>query len=425
LMFGVVSSSPITSSISNGHLSSVELQESITPSADSPFLTWTSRTQNESLPISNGSSLVGDHVVVNATFPANENITKCNLHIWDGLIINTTRPLVYNPDAQMIDEFINPDMFDWITIEGLQIGDLVSIICNFTSTECDFFAWDGLLELSQNSFSNPQFALTSSGKPKSGNFTWTSSNDVMHFACLNFENTTIGNWTCYIEIGNHVKQVTSGSSIEIDTYYFDSANQTYDIQVTGYTDTNSTYVISREDIQICNFFAPKVIVPSPVTLVIDERTYNITWSSTDVNADDVTYYSVWLSNNDGVSYMLLVQNLTSTWYLWNSTGWLEDSYMYRVRAYSVDLAHPQTDVSDPPAGYWPGDYSDGFAPVFDGYGPPPADTDEVTETTEPVPDSIGDPDILLVGFVIGISFGASVIVLIAFIQFVRKRGEQK
>jgi len=60
--------------------------------------------------------------------------------------------------------------------------------------------------------------------------------------------------------------------------------------------------------------------------------------------------------------MLIAQNLTITTYCWDYGGWLEDDYMFRVRAYSLDFSVPgKADVSDPPAGYWPGDFGDGFS----------------------------------------------------------------
>ena len=124
----------------------------------------------------------------------------------------------------------------------------------------------------------------------------------------------------------------------------------------------------RENVSISNFFAPDVRVNLPTVHPSDDKTYNISWSCSDRNADDVNYYSVWLSGNDGISYMLLVRNLTRTWHLWNSTYWFENDYTFRVRAYSLDFTIAgMTDVSDPPAGYWPGDYSDTFTEVTAGY----------------------------------------------------------
>ena len=67
-----------------------------------------------------------------------------------------------------------------------------------------------------------------------------------------------------------------------------------------------------------------------------------------------------------VGHVSIETNLTQTWFVWNASGYMEDDYMFRVRAYSLDFTVPgKADVSDPPAGYWPGDFSDGFSHPFE------------------------------------------------------------
>ena len=119
LMFGLSSSSPITSSLSTGHQHPIVVQESISPSADSPTLTWTSRTESamgpEPLPVGNQSRLIGDHIVLNATFPEELNVTHSEMRVWNGFTYSTTRPLVNatNPGA-VFDGIIDPAQFDWL-----------------------------------------------------------------------------------------------------------------------------------------------------------------------------------------------------------------------------------------------------------------------------------------------------------------------
>jgi len=181
-------------------------------------------------------------------------------------------------------------------------------------------AWDGTLDQSEYTYSNNMLDMASGDNPETDSLIWTSDNDTMVLGCF----------------------------------------------VTGYTDLNESIVLLKEQVRICNFFAPNVTIYPIETLPSDSRTYNITWSSTDRNADDVNYYSVWLSSNEGTSFMLIARNLTRTWHLWDSSGWLEADYMVRVRAYSLDFSVPGlADVSDPPRGYWPGDYGDGiFFPIL-------------------------------------------------------------
>ncbi|MCK5265717.1 MAG: hypothetical protein KAR03_08925, partial [Candidatus Thorarchaeota archaeon] len=88
----------------------------------------------------------------------------------------------------------------------------------------------------------------------------------------------------------------------------------------------------------------------------------------DQNQDDVNYYSLWLSRDGGVTHVLLRQNLTQTWFGWNSSNWLEADYIARVRAYSVDYTSGECQLDDPPSSYWPGDYSDAISFPFLGGG---------------------------------------------------------
>jgi len=172
------------------------------------------------------------------------------------------------------------------------------------------------------------------------------------------------------ETGNNATVSNVGSSITFDTYYLDRTNQTYYIMVNGTTNTNDFVIIFRENVTICNFFAPVVTVNAMVEIGDDTRIWNLTWSSTDANADDTPYYSVWLSRDAGVTFVLLTHNISSCCYLWNSTDWLEADYSVRVRAYSVDMTSSECSFDDPPTSYWPGDYSDGYSSIFYSNGPP-------------------------------------------------------
>jgi hypothetical protein len=225
-------------------------------------------------------------------------------------------------------------------------------------------------------------------------------------------------------------------SVSLDTYYL-LANQTYSILVDSDTGTNVRYSIETPSVTIGNFFSPHVYVPAPMTDAIDPNVKHILWAASDLNADDTMYYSVWLSNNDGLSYQLIAQNLTGVnHYVWDSTGWLEDNYIVRVRAYSLDftLGDPAPDVSDPPNGYWPGDFGDGYSPAFFAGDIPstepttstttPTDTETTPTSTTPTDtdtdtgtDPTGTPlDPLLIGLVAGIGAGVVVILILFLIR---------
>ena len=220
-------------------------------------------------------------------------------------------------------------------------------------------AWPESIDQSEYTYANNIIDMVSGDKPEHDEIV-SPENGTLTIGCLNYCGE-IGNWTIHLQVGADWSVSGNESSITIDTYYIDRINQTCSVQATGYTDSNMSYVILREDVRICNFFAPEVIIHP---LIVNTTSYivNISWSSFDANSDDVNYYSLWVSNTDGLSYMLMAQNLTITTYCWDYDGWLEDDYMFRVRAYSLDFSVPgKADVSDPPAGYWPGDYGDGFS----------------------------------------------------------------
>ena len=155
-----------------------------------------------------------------------------------------------------------------------------------------------------------------------------------------------------------------GSSIEFDTYYLDKTNQTYNIKVNGTTATDDSVSILRENVTICNFFKPDITIsvnPHPG----DDFAFNISWICEDENQDDIHYSSVWLSFNDGVSFNLLAQNVSISYYIWFSRGFTASDYIIRVRAHSVDFSSSECRVDDPPSSYWPGDFSDVFSYPFD------------------------------------------------------------
>jgi hypothetical protein len=188
----------------------------------------------------------------------------------------------------------------------------------------------------------------------------------MYIGCLNYA-STLGNWTLSLQVGVYKSIIVDGNSAIYDTYTLDSRNQTVNIHVEGTTESNETLVFNYEVVTLSNFFAPEVIVNTPEDL--GNEVYNITWSCTDKNANDTNYFSVWLSADDGVSFQLLARNLTSTYYYWDSSGFLSNDYIIRIRAFSVDLVSGLATVDDE-ANYWPGDFADGFSPSWEHHGWP-------------------------------------------------------
>jgi hypothetical protein len=399
-------------------------------SLNEPVLTlsWYSRDHPTQTTFTTGDSIAGDHVIVNASWTDGVNpgmpefaITSTEIKVLYGVLFYEEGPMVHATDpGGQFDGVIDPDQFAWVTVPDLNAGDTARIVCDFDTSDADIMAWPSSLAMEARTYANNIVDMASGDKPETDTIVLPEDGDY-DFGIMDYAGDG-GDYYLTVDtrLGLEPARVYD-NTIELDTYYL-LANQTYAILVDSDTGTNLRYSVETPSVTIGNFFAPIVTVPTPVETSAGSNVFDITWSSTDRNADDTPYYSLWLSNNDGMSFQLLAQNLTGTSYQWNSAGWLEDSYMVRVRAYSLDFTVAgMADVSDPPAGYWPGDFGDGFSAAFNaGDVPPPSTppTNTSTTTTSGPPVGPGGIDPLLIGLVGGIGVGV-VIILILFL--IRKK----
>ncbi|TFH05083.1 MAG: hypothetical protein E4H14_13440 [Candidatus Thorarchaeota archaeon] len=323
-------------------------------------LTWSARTQQSLQLVENNSVAAGDHVVVNGTFSPSLSVTECELNIWNGFTFSSNRSIipVSDPDASFEGSIIYDD-FDWIVIKGIERGLTVNITCNFTSENCDFMAWIGSMDPSLYSYSKSIVDMASDDRPEHDSFIWEFENDTMILGCLNTANSSNGSWTAVVQIGVNVTTSSAGSTIALDTYYLESRNQTCNIVLIGTTDTDETLTIRRDNVSLCNFFSPVIVVNHPVE--INDEFTNISWSCTDLNQDDVNYFMVWISRDAGVTFVYLHGNVTQTTFIWDTSPWLAGDYIIRVVAYSCDTTSEKCQFDDPPDSYWPGDYTTAFS----------------------------------------------------------------
>lgn len=401
-------------------------------SLNEPVLTlsWYSRDSPSPTVFTAGDSIAGDHVIVNATWTDGVNpgmpefaITSTEIKVLYGTLFSSTGSLVHASDpGGQYSGIIDPSNFAWETVPDLNAGDTARIVCSFDSSDVDVMAWPSSIAMDARTYANNIVDMASGDVPETDTIVLPESGDY-EFGIMDYSNDG-SSYTLTVDtrLGLEPSRVYT-NTIELDTYYL-LANQTYGILVDSDTGTNLRYSVEAAGVFIGNFFAPEVTVPTPVETSAGSNVFDITWSSTDMNADDTPYYSLWLSNNDGISFQLLAQNLTGTSYQWDSAGWLEDSYMIRVRAYSLDFTvADMNDVSDPPAGYWPGDFGDGYSAAFDAGDVPPTSTGTTSEptttssTTGPTTGP-GGLDPLLIGLIGGIGVGV-VIILILFL--IRKK----
>jgi subtilisin family serine protease len=416
-------------------------------SIEEPTLTlrWSARDVPTQTVITAGGSAIGDHVYMNATWNNGVNplipefgITSMQMKILYGTLVVRTGPThpAVNPDAVYGGGVIDSSEFAWETVGGIKTDDVVRLSCDFDGSDIDVILWWSDVPMAQRTYGNrivTDPSMASSAHPEAGSFTATQDGSIdvgiMDYA----GDSSTYTLTVDTRVGLEPARAYNTKTFQIDTYYL-LQNQTFSVLVDSDTGSNYDYAVETDNIFIGNYFKPHITVNAPST--ISTNHFNLTWSCTDRNANDTNYYSVWLSNDGGASYMLLQQNTTNTWYMWNAHGWLDTNYMVRVRAYSLDFLTYQlvdTDgkastppvpvyynsVANPPASYWPGDFSDGFSASFaagDVPIPTPPPTTTTTTTTTAVVVTPIDP--LLIGLVGGIGIGV-VIILILFL--IRKK----
>ncbi|MFW9833764.1 MAG: S8 family serine peptidase [Candidatus Thorarchaeota archaeon] len=404
-------------------------------------LSWTSRDHASPTTITSGGSAVGDHVEMTATWTDGVNpgmpefgITTVEMKILYGtLFYQQGHNVIPSDPGGQFSGVIDPDDFAWVHVPGIVEGDNVRITGAFDGGDNDFMAWWNTTPMDARTYANNLVDMASSDDPETDSFTADQSGQL-DFGILNYAQDG-GDYYLTVDtrLGLEPPSV-AGSTKTIDTYYL-LANQTYSVLVDSDTGTNLKYSMEIPNIFIGNFFAPDVTVEDAVALA--NNVFNISWSVTDQNADDVHYYSVWISGDGGVSYQVLARNLTETYYLWDSSGFLErDNYIVRIRAFSLDFSpvldllpadHPDG-VYDTPlcsvddeANYWPGDFGDGFTgEFFAGDVPPPEPTTTPTEPTTPTgPTGPTQPvtwDPLLIGLIGGIGVGVVVLLILFLIR---------
>jgi hypothetical protein len=202
-------------------------------------------------------------------------------------------------------------------------------------------------------------------------------------------------------------------SVRYDTYQI-IGNSTQDVHIHVLNALNESVAQAIYlTVSFGNWFSPFVIVNYP--LDVGEDVFNFTWSATDQNADDVNFYQVWLSIDGGLSYQILANNLTQTFYLLDVTGFLSrDGFIVRIRAFSVDVSVYAGPFFEIPGDYWPGDYGDGFVEVYSQNGIPTGTTSSSIQQPHPSP-------ILEMIFYVVVGGVLCTIVLFVLILYVKER----
>ncbi len=417
--------------------------------------TWTSNTMGTPTIFADGDTIAGDHVVIDNTWtlPAvagvpEYHVTNSKLALMSGLYVSIDGTYA---DPAGVDDWPVPvtdtDIYNWEIVEGITAGDNVRIALDAQhNADPSFDVWDWEDADSDGEVDLDEISSTSllsvdnggNGAPESGSYTAAVSGDIaIRVYC----------WEWVFDNQDYTLTVDTRASVDIlneagqpayttfDTYML-FRNITMDVIYTCDTATDVSFENILGTVTFGNFFEPVVTVNDAVEVGTGTDIYNLTWSSTDANADDTAFYSVWLSRDGGTTFVLLQQNTTSTFYLWDSSTWLEATYMVMVRAYSCDLltyvmedtydngtlyAVYLCDAGDPPAGYWPGDFSDSIGTEFAAGAVPPVTTTtttttNTTTTTTTTTAIVAPLDPLLIGLLGGIGVGVVVLLVLFLIK---------
>jgi hypothetical protein len=408
-----------------------------------PGFTWTANDHVSPTTIAPNDVLTGDHVVIESSWsipavsglPEYSIITNSRLSFLQGLYVSIDG--IY-ADPQGYDAWpvplANIGTYNWETVDGIRAEDVVHVSIdsqNAADPAIQVYPWDdinlnGEVELDELGTRLVNEDQGTTGGGESGVFT---AAEDMSIAILVF------NFAYVYQPGVHYTLIVdSRVSLDIDseagspeytsyeTYDF-LRDITFSVYLYCWTETDVAWVLDYGLVRFENFFAPVVVVNAPIDLTGD--LWNFTWTASDANIFDTLYFSVWLSTDGGNTFQLRAQNITETFFVWDSDGFLIRDYVYRVRAYDVDAAYlvggvPLSAVDDPPTSYWPGLVGESVSGAFEaGNVEPPPSTTSTTSTiptTSTLPPSDFDP--LLIGLIGGIGVGV-VILLILFL--IRKK----
>jgi hypothetical protein len=285
---------------------------------------------------------------------------------------------------------------------------------------------------------NPSILVTNSiSSSKKYNFSWTSRwqevpQEIVNGSSIAGDHIVINSlWDLPVTssnitiVGNSIDDIvienepSTPTEVSFDTYFL-LRNATVNLTLSA-TYNSDVLLVEYIGITFGNYFLPEVEFVGPNYNPIHDEIVNITWTCSDQNANDTNYFTVWLSVDGGATFQLFAQNLTTYYCLWNSIGWIDEDYTYRIRAYSLDFTtkvngSPLCSTVNPPTSYWPGDYADVVSTSWAHNGPPVTTTAISTETTTTMT-TIPDNSL----FALSIGVGAGMISGLAVIVVLRQR----
>ncbi|MFW9843122.1 MAG: hypothetical protein ACFFEV_00950 [Candidatus Thorarchaeota archaeon] len=142
----------------------------------------------------------------------------------------------------------------------------------------------------------------------------------------------------------NLRQELESNTTVIDTRYLGN-NATCIINATAWLPNGTYFIRTFENVYIGNFFVPKVTVTSPNGNETWTGINNITWSASDLNADDELLYDILLSSDNGTSFEILTSSLSTKWFEWDCSALDKlDTYIVEIRV--TDGIYFSSDRSD-------------------------------------------------------------------------------
>ncbi|MGY5853075.1 MAG: ABC transporter substrate-binding protein, partial [Candidatus Thorarchaeota archaeon] len=299
-------------------------------------LSWTANDNPISTSLSSNDIVDGDHVVVNASYiPANAlNIT---LEFQKGFYFEHTRPLVIPDPYYYPDEIADQSQYSWMTVSGIEEGDMVRIFVNFTNSESGFMAWwEGTDSTEWEADNNIlEYNMYYNTEPEELEFI-ADRDGALTVACFDWDRQS-GNWTLIVNTTEVISQTNDGNWITYDTYEF-GENETYDIRVYGYNSSDVYFEENYISLTFNNFFAPHINLLSPVGGEVWTGIHNITWSTISRNRNHEFNHEVFISNDAGASYQLYAAGFDVRNTTWDTDIWqYTDQFMVKVRAIDREM----------------------------------------------------------------------------------------
>ncbi|MDF1540889.1 MAG: S8 family serine peptidase, partial [Candidatus Thorarchaeota archaeon] len=324
-------------------------------SIDSPMAspTYYSNWDSTPLPFTDYNILEGDHIIANVSLSEisalnlpEYAITSTTMQMFSGIYVERNGNLIipdgsYNPfdgSPLHLDEFV------WEVVVGIKEGDTVRIEVDFTNGDSDIFVYWADTDDSTWSSGNDlaSGSMGTGARPEHAEFI-ASRDGSLAIGIFDYD-LAPGNYYLSVDTRESIDIEFSGLSAWYDTYEF-GKNTTRSITVIGTTPTGVEFYFDWADVTFNNYFSPDVTVTSPNGGETWTSSHSITWSISSLNDDSEPMSEVWISNDDGLTFMLLARGLDVSSFVWDPVGW-QNMDTYRIRVIASDRGMFGEDTSD-------------------------------------------------------------------------------